>query len=58
MTGVFQIKNIKRMLKTQLVERPDGPDEAMATDGREAAASGDKGKKSSKVKGIISSILD
>lgn len=44
--------NIKKTLKTQLLERPDGPDETMATDSREATASGEKGKKSSKVKSI------
>lgn len=53
----FQIVNIKKTLKAQLSERQDGQDDlvmTMATDSREATASGDKGKKPSKVKGIRS----
>lgn len=35
------------------MERPDGPEETMVTDNREAAASsGEKGKKPVKTKGI------
>lgn len=49
---VLQISNIKKTLKTQLMERPDGPEESMGTDNREAAASGEKGKKTTKTKGI------
>ncbi|KAJ8982439.1 hypothetical protein NQ317_010179 [Molorchus minor] len=40
-----EIVNIKKTLKTQLQERSDGTDEVMATDSREAASTGDKGKK-------------
>lgn len=47
--------NIKKTLKTQLQERAEGTDEAMAADNREATASGEKGKKSNKSKGIRSS---
>ncbi|XP_031351303.1 COP9 signalosome complex subunit 7b isoform X1 [Photinus pyralis] len=47
-----EIVNIKKTLKTQLQERAEGSDEVMTTDGREATASGDKGKKTSKIKGI------
>ncbi|CAH1183196.1 unnamed protein product [Phaedon cochleariae] len=47
-----EIVNIKKTLKTQLQERSDGTDEVMATDTREAASSGDKGKKSQKMKGL------
>jgi COP9 signalosome complex subunit 7 len=47
-----EISNIKKTLKTQLQERSDGTDEAMATDNREAAATSEKGKKSTKIKGI------
>lgn len=36
-------------------ERADGTDEAMASDNREATASGEKGKKANKTKGIRSS---
>lgn len=46
-----EIVNIKKTLKTQLQERAEGSDEVMTTDTREAAATGDKGKKTSKVKG-------
>ncbi|CAH0554826.1 unnamed protein product [Brassicogethes aeneus] len=47
-----EIVNIKKTLKTQLQERSDGTDEAMATDNREAAATGEKSKKTTKTKGI------
>ncbi|KAF5288416.1 hypothetical protein FQR65_LT12029 [Abscondita terminalis] len=47
-----EIVNIKKTLKTQLQERAEGSDEVMTTDSREAAATGDKLKKTSKVKGI------
>ncbi|KAJ8918492.1 hypothetical protein NQ315_008189 [Exocentrus adspersus] len=47
-----EIVNIKKTLKTQLQERSDGTDEAMATDTREAASAGDKGKKSQKIKAL------
>lgn len=47
-----EIVNIKKTLKTQLQERSDGADEVMATDSREAASTGDKGKKSQKIKGL------
>jgi len=46
-----EIVNIKKTLKTQLQERAEGSDEVMAPDTREAATTGDKGKKPSKVKG-------
>ncbi|XP_050310946.1 COP9 signalosome complex subunit 7b isoform X2 [Anthonomus grandis grandis] len=44
-----EIVNIKKTLKTQLQERSDGTDELMVVDSREAASSGDKGKKGQKV---------
>ncbi|XP_060527718.1 COP9 signalosome complex subunit 7b isoform X2 [Cylas formicarius] len=48
-----EISNIKKTLKTQLQERADGTEEVMATDSREAASAGDKGKKGQKIsKGI------
>lgn len=47
-----EIVNIKKTLKTQLQERSDGTDEVMATDTRESSSSGDKGKKSQKIKGL------
>ncbi|KAG5891354.1 hypothetical protein JTB14_034420 [Gonioctena quinquepunctata] len=47
-----EIVNIRKTLKTQLQERSDGNDEVMATDSREAASTGDKGKKSQKMKGL------
>lgn len=47
-----EINNIKKTLKTQMQERAEGADESMATDSREATASGEKGKKPSKVKGL------
>ncbi|XP_056642625.1 COP9 signalosome complex subunit 7a [Diorhabda carinulata] len=48
-----EIVNIKKTLKTQLQERSDGTDEVMATDSRESSStSGDKGKKSQKMKGL------
>ncbi|XP_017784352.1 PREDICTED: COP9 signalosome complex subunit 7b isoform X2 [Nicrophorus vespilloides] len=50
-----EIVNIKKTLKAQLEDRNEGTDEVMATDSREATASGEKGKKSSKGKGIRSS---
>lgn len=50
-----EIVNIKKTLKTQLQERNEVNDEVMATDSREATASGEKGKKSYKGKGIRSS---
>ncbi|XP_066145622.1 COP9 signalosome complex subunit 7b isoform X1 [Euwallacea fornicatus] len=43
-----EIINIKKTLKTQLQERSDGTDEVMVVDSREAAPSGDKGKKGPK----------
>lgn len=46
---LLQIVNIKKTLKTQLQERADGTDEVMVVDSREAAPSGDKGKKGQKV---------
>lgn len=42
-------------MKTQLQERAEGTDEAMTSDNREATASGEKGKKTNKAKGIRSS---
>ncbi|XP_019872791.1 COP9 signalosome complex subunit 7b isoform X2 [Aethina tumida] len=47
-----EIVNIKKTLKTQLIERSEVSDDAMATDNREAAASGEKLKKTPKLKGI------
>lgn len=47
-----EIVNIKKTLKTQLQERSDSTDEAMATDSREAVATGEKGKKAPKLKGL------
>ncbi|CAG9858358.1 unnamed protein product [Phyllotreta striolata] len=47
-----EVVNIKKTLKTQLQERSDGTDEVMATDSRETSSSGDKGKKSQKMKGL------
>lgn len=44
-----EIVNIKKTLKTQLQERSEGTDEVMATDNREAATVGDKGKKTQKI---------
>lgn len=44
-----EIVNIKKTLKTQLQERSEGTDEVMATDNREAASAGDKGKKTQKI---------
>lgn len=44
-----EITNIKRTLKTQLQERSEGTEEAMATDNREAASVSEKGKKTQKV---------
>ncbi|XP_019771857.1 COP9 signalosome complex subunit 7b isoform X2 [Dendroctonus ponderosae] len=44
-----EIVNIKKTLKTQLMERSDVTDEVMAVDSREATPSGDKGKKAQKV---------
>lgn len=35
-----------------MLERPDGPEETMVTDNREATASLEKGKKPAKTKGI------
>ncbi|KAL1497821.1 hypothetical protein ABEB36_008715 [Hypothenemus hampei] len=43
-----EIINIKKTLKTQLQERSEGTDEVMVVDSREAAPSGDKGKKGQK----------
>ncbi|XP_022917585.1 COP9 signalosome complex subunit 7b isoform X2 [Onthophagus taurus] len=48
-----EIINIKKTLKTQLQERAEGSEEAMATDNREPSSSGEKAKKQSKVKGGI-----
>lgn len=47
-----EIVNIKKTLKTQLQERSEGTDEVMATDNREAASTGDKAKKTQKMKGL------
>lgn len=48
-----EILNIRKTLKTQMQERSDGTDEVMVVESREAASSGDKGKKGQKVsKGI------
>lgn len=44
-----EIANIKKTLKSQLQERSEGTEEAMATDNREAASVGEKGKKTQKV---------
>lgn len=48
---IFKIVNIKKTLKTQLSERPDGVDDAMSSDNRDATVSSEKGKKSMKIKG-------
>lgn len=47
-----EIANIKKTLKTQLQERSEGTEEAMATENREAASASDKGKKTQKVKSL------
>lgn len=44
-----EIANIKKTLKTQLQERSEGTEEAMATENREAASVSEKGKKTQKV---------
>ncbi|XP_045475416.1 COP9 signalosome complex subunit 7b isoform X2 [Harmonia axyridis] len=46
-----EIVNIKKTLKTQLSDRPDGVDDSMSSDNRDATAT-DKGKKTMKIKGL------
>lgn len=44
-----EISNIRKALRSQVVERPEATEEAMATDNREASSVSEKGKKTPKV---------